>query len=142
MQGIPMEFMDDHDSKFEKVVTLQENEDGERHQVQIGGNRFVGFGFEWRDFAQAHNIAFQELVVFTLVARSQFKVQIYRLRHPYPHTATLQTLELGSVGAGQVLDVDVDERRGTSRSRHRRENSALDESGERVSWTGTTWLYE
>jgi len=62
----------------------------ELQRVQIGGNLFVGFGFEWKDFAEAHNVGIGQVVVFTLVARSRFLVQIYKSGKPssFPKPAT------------------------------------------------------
>jgi len=53
----------------EEAITMQENEDSKMHHVRIGGNYFVGYGFEWKDFAQAHDIVVGDKVVFTLVSR-------------------------------------------------------------------------
>lgn len=50
-----MEFMEDYGFKFDKIVMLEE-EDSEVCRVKIGGNFFVGFGFDWRDFVELYNI--------------------------------------------------------------------------------------
>ncbi|KAG0625014.1 hypothetical protein M758_2G021200 [Ceratodon purpureus] len=79
---IPREFIEDHGYRFDKmdktVILEEEDGDSEVYRVKIGGNNFVGFGFEWRDFVQAHNIGIGQTVVFTLVRNSRFLVQIYK----------------------------------------------------------------
>ena len=45
----------------------------------------------WRDFAQAHNIGIGQVIVFTLVARSRFLVQIYKLGNPSSKATKPQT---------------------------------------------------
>ena len=77
MQGIPMEFIEDHGSRLDYTVIFEEEgSDSDGYRVKIGGNKFVGFGFEWKDFAQLHNIGIDQRIVFTLVRNSRFLVQI------------------------------------------------------------------
>lgn len=84
MQEIPMEFMEIHGTEIGRNVILQEKEGDELiHSVNIGGNHNEGFGFEWKSFAQMYNVANGQLVVFTLVARSRFLVQIYEVGKRY-----------------------------------------------------------
>lgn len=106
MQEIPMEFMEDHGSKFDKTVTLEE-EDSEVCRVKIGGNLFVGFGFDWRDFAESHNIGIGQVIVFTLVARSRFLVQIYKPGNPSSIAPKSQTSASVEVEQGRNVHAPV-----------------------------------
>jgi hypothetical protein len=86
MQEIPMAFLEDHGHKLDMNVVLQATEDlGDRpvHRVTIAGNIHVGFGFEWRAFANMMNINIGQLVVFTVMARDRFLVQVYEVGKQY-----------------------------------------------------------
>jgi hypothetical protein len=120
MQEIPREFIEDHGYRFDKmdktVIFEEEDSDSEEHRVKIWGNNFVGFGFEWRDFAQSHNIGIGQIIVFTLVRNSRFLVQIYKTGNP-SSTATKaqtsieveQTCPLRTQVAPKVEDDDDDD---------------------------------
>jgi len=80
MQEIPLIFVENHGSEFEKTVTM-EDEDGKTLAMKVGGNAFVGFGFEWREFIQGYDVKLgQTIAVFTLLSRSRFLIQVYEPR--------------------------------------------------------------
>ena len=118
MQEIPMAFVEDHGHKFDKIVVMQNTEHWPRTcRVTIAGNIFVGFGFEWGAFVEANDVGIGQLVVFTVVARDRFLVQVYEVGRDYP----IPVRE----GEAPIEDGEPGD----------------DGSRNTIAWTGLTWAY-
>lgn len=57
-----MKFMEDHGSKFDKAVMLQENKESEIHRVQIGGNLLWDLDLSGNILHRRTTLAFKSLL--------------------------------------------------------------------------------
>lgn len=78
MQEVPKRFVRHYSSSFGQTVNL-EGDDGRSYCCSLVGSdiAFVGYGFEWYNFASSHNVRMGDQVVFTLMEKSRFLVQVY-----------------------------------------------------------------
>ncbi|CAM6106008.1 unnamed protein product [Calypogeia fissa] len=76
---VPKRFVRHYSSLFGENVNF-EGDDGRSHACTLVGSAIaiVGYGFEWYNFANSHNVGMGDQIVFTLMSKSRFLLQVYK----------------------------------------------------------------